>query len=1226
MYSTIIRSRRSTAKQIAEALSRASLLTFGLMTSAASMQAVNLLTVTPATPIVLTCSTVSGPGTAVALTVKPVTALTGLNTIAVTFAAPTGGVSITAPSSTTLTAANSTTGLIYSVNVAAGCAGATSGSSTSAITFKAGGTNDVTSTANITVTAAATPLVASPTSIALTCTLSGSTYTPGATQTISVTSAAAGGTNFTIDTASANDPAWVALSATTGGRATTAPITFTIAAASGCGGFSAGSTNSFNLHLVNAPAPDKTIAVTLKVIPPTTLSSSPAAPSLTYVKGAGTAAKVDVAITSSASIAPFFSLDTTSLPIWLTADAFNGSTPKSLRFSSTNVAETLAPGTYSASLRFRVSGFADYVLPISLLITNGAPKLSVAESTVRNVNWSVGANLPTAVITAVSSDSPIPYAITTGGSLAPIIAPELIKGLAYSFGTQIPITFDPLIFASAQPGTTLSGTVTITWGNPVQQTVVTINVNVLSVDSRVTGISPGSLPTATSGQTFTVVLSGNGFVASSDPSQKTRVGILVNNAIVTDTNISANVVNASNIILTITVPTSADAYLPFSPTGPGGSVPIGVCNPVGGTCLTPTGTATLTITAGPIIQTITSASSFIQPNPGTPPTVSPYSMLSIFGTGFCASNGTGCNSNQVLYGSIDSSLRYGTSISADSPGATQRFLKVAFQTRGSSPTLVAYAPILVATNSQINILAPSGISGQTDLDVVVTFGYGTGTTLLASRTFQVTVAPTSPGMFTIGADGQGSGAILNSTNYSLITPGKEAGMRTTGSDSDVVILYMTGLGVPDSTADNASIGSYGVSSGITADCVSLSSYLASLNALTAGTATNLDGTVIQSSLLNTGRFAPCFATSYIPTVTIGGKPATVTYAGWVPDAVGGLYQVNVQLPGRSPSSGVYTDINGASVSTINGPVQLPIRVTSNSVISQTGVSIAVAPRLKVAAPTALTGIVGTAWASTNNVVVATQGQSPYQFALLTGVLPTGLTMNPVTGAITGTPGANTAGAYAVTIKATDSANVPVIGQVPFVLTIAGGLVVSTSVLAPVSTFGTANASLTTIQASSGVYPYSYAITTPSSLPTGMTIDPLTGVIGILATTPAGTYNVVVTATDATSGTPLTGTVSFAIVIALNISNTSPAAQTHGTTTALFTASATGATGTVTWSLTSAGTALGFVINSTTGVVSADNVSSAIGSSTVTVIATDSASATGATGNAVGQKTVSVTVN
>jgi len=53
---------------------------------------------------------------------------------------------------------------------------------------------------------------------------------------------------------------------------------------------------------------------------------------------------------------------------------------------------------------------------------------------------------------------------------------------------------------------------------------------------------------------------------------------------------------------------------------------------------------------------------------------------------------------------------------------------------------------------------------------------------------------------------------------------------------------------------------------------------------------NIDGAVIQGGLLLANVFPPCFATS--PTVTIGGKAATVTYAGFVSGSVSGLYQIN----------------------------------------------------------------------------------------------------------------------------------------------------------------------------------------------------------------------------------------------------------------------------------------------------------------------------------------------
>ena len=49
-----------------------------------------------------------------------------------------------------------------------------------------------------------------------------------------------------------------------------------------------------------------------------------------------------------------------------------------------------------------------------------------------------------------------------------------------------------------------------------------------------------------------------------------------------DTNIAANIVNPSNIILTITVPAGADANLPFAVAGTGGPVLLGICNPGGG--------------------------------------------------------------------------------------------------------------------------------------------------------------------------------------------------------------------------------------------------------------------------------------------------------------------------------------------------------------------------------------------------------------------------------------------------------------------------------------------------------------------------------------------------------------------------------------------------------------------------------------------------------------------
>lgn len=1197
----------------------AALLALTACTSVA--HATNVLTAT--SPITLTCSTASGPGTAATVTVKPVTALSGSATIAVTFAGVSGGLVVTAPSVTTLSTTNQAVGLIYTVNIVAGCVGASTGAQT--FHFNAGGTSDATVTANVTVSTSTSGLVPSPNPATITCVKSGSTYTPGAAQTVSVTSTAAGGTAFTVDNTVAPPASWLTITPLTGGTASSTAVPLSLVAASGCGGFAVGSTNTTTVHLVNAPAPDKLLTVNLQILSPSPLVATPNPATLSYTKGSGSPGHVDVAVTSTATPAPFFAVDTATLPIWLTVDATTGTTPKSLRFSSTTVCDTLAPGTYSASVGLKVSGYGALTVPVSLLITNSAPRLSVAEGTTRNISWTVGQPLPTPFITAVSTDSPIPYSITTGGTLAPIVAAFEQKGLAYSFGTQIPVTFNPLQFAAAQPGSVLTGTVTLTWGTPASTIVVTFNITIQAPGATLTGLTPASLPTSNPGQTFTVVLTGTGFVTSTDPTQKTKVGIVVGSAIVADTNIATNVVNPSNIILTITVPASADALLPFSPSGAGGSVVLGICNPSGGTCSTPTATATLSIGSNPIIQSVTSASAFVQVSAPALQNIAPYDMLSIFGSNFCSSGGSGCSSNQILAGTPDPiSLRYPTSVTPDAAGPTQRSLSVTFQTHGSSPTAIGTGSLLFATNGQINVLVPAAVTAAigSSVDIVVNFGYGTGSTMRSSPPFTVNVVATNPGIYTIGADGQGESAALGS-NYAVINDVNPAGMRSTASDSDTIQLYVTGLGAPDSTADNGSAGSAGTWS---SDCVSTSTFLSSLNAATGLALTSLDGTLIQTLLLNTNRLVPCIVSSSadVPSVTIGGVAGTVVYAGWVADSIAGLYQVNVTLPGST--AGPFTPVTGPAISSIASPVQLPVVVTANGRSSQSGVAVWVTPRLLVSPPSGagLSGTVGVPWSSSSNSVVASEGTSPYRYALTSGLLPAGLSLNGGTGAITGTPAANSAGSYVVTVTATDSAHVPVTGTATFTLTVAGGLFMTTSGTPPYNgTFGTANASLATTTATGGVYPYGYAITAPSTIPVGMTVGASSGVVGVTALTPAGSYNVTITATDSTGGTPLTGSISYSVVMALRMSHTAPASQVHGTPGTFSTVTATGNTGTIAYALDAASLAAGMTIDSVTGAVGSGTA--AAGTYSVTVTATDGTAAPGAAVAGAGTTTFSVTV-
>ena len=268
--------------------------------------------------------------------------------------------------------------------------------------------------------------------------------------------------------------------------------------------------------------------------------------------------------------------------------------------------------------------------------------------------------------------------------------------------------------------------------------------------------------------------------------------------------------------------------------------------------------------------------------------VAPYDMISVFGTNFCPN----CTSTQVLTGSPDPvSSTYPTQLQFNS---TTNNLSVTFQAHsGSISGLPVNAPMLFATNSQINLLVPSVVpTGTGNVDIVV--NYGPTGSLRTSAAFTVSVVAIDPGIFTIGADGQGSGAALD-LNYELIGATNPAGIRTGSGNSDTIALYVTGLGAPDGSATNASGGTNTYST----DCVSLSNYLTAFNGAQTGTAlTSLDGTLILPSVIDSSRLIPCLAAADITHLYVGGVDVAsgLQYVGWVPGTIAGLYQMNIKMP------------------------------------------------------------------------------------------------------------------------------------------------------------------------------------------------------------------------------------------------------------------------------------------------------------------------------------------
>ena len=139
---------------------------------------------------------------------------------------------------------------------------------------------------------------------------------------------------------------------------------------------------------------------------------------------------------------------------------------------------------------------------------------------------------------------------------------------------------------------------------------------------------------------------------------------------------------------------------------------------------------------------------------------------------------------------------------------------------------------------------------------------------------------------------------------------------------------------------------------------------------------------------------------------------------------------------------------------------------------------------------------GSAGAAYNRIFTANGGLAPYSFSVTAGTLPTGLTLNSTTGALSGAPTAS--GTFNFAIWATDS--IGCAGSTPYVLTISCPAI-QINPANPNLPNGTAGAPFNrAFTVMGGTAPYSFSITN-GALPGGLTLDTLTGV---LSGTPAVT--------------------------------------------------------------------------------------------------------------------------
>lgn len=147
--------------------------------------------------------------------------------------------------------------------------------------------------------------------------------------------------------------------------------------------------------------------------------------------------------------------------------------------------------------------------------------------------------------------------------------------------------------------------------------------------------------------------------------------------------------------------------------------------------------------------------------------------------------------------------------------------------------------------------------------------------------------------------------------------------------------------------------------------------------------------------------------AYPVTFTASGGTAPYT---WTVDAAGGSLPAGLNLSAAGTLSGAVTAAPG------NYSFRLKAADAGNCVASQNLTIAVVCPTLAFSPASLLSPMSAVSY--TQSIAVS-GGTSPYQYQLTSGVLPSGLSFNTSTGAITGTP--NTMpGSYVITVQATDS--------------------------------------------------------------------------------------------------------------------------------------------------------------------------------------------------------------
>ena len=323
-------------------------------------------------------------------------------------------------------------------------------------------------------------------------------------------------------------------------------------------------------------------------------------------------------------------------------------------------------------------------------------------------------------------------------------------------------------------------------------------------------------------------------------------------------------------------------------------------------------------------------------------------------------------------------------------------------------------------------------------------------------------------------------------------------------------------------------------------------------------------------------------TAYSQTITASGGSTAYTFA-----VASGTLPAGLTL---NASTGV---VSGTPSTQISSNVTL--RATdANGCQGTLAVTFAISCPVITVAPTTLAlGTVGSAYSQT---ITASGGSSSYVFAVSSGTLPAGLTLNSSTGVISGTPTTSNAGGVSITISATDSFNCA--GTKNYTLQVCPVITLSPATL-PTPTVGTAYSQ--TITSSGGASSYTYTLAS-GSLPAWATLSSSGVLSGTPTSTTAATFTV--RATDAYG---CTGTLAYTVTPVCPAISITPNSLTQGTVGTAYSQTLTASGGIApysTWTITTGSLPAGLTLNASTGVISGTPTASASPATSITVRVND----------------------